>query len=302
VNVSFDSPDPTRRGGEFRFDWPSYNNWGIGTTMPEPVNGKRVDWVSTGSEYTWGQVAYVEGHKFEIGPKTSYRAGSSQAEEWFRPIERPYLNNNYMLPSRSGNRLHIDVPAWGGSDHVGMTTDYERTQQKLTLYQGSTELAQAGHLPPWIITEVPSAGELPYRLVLDASRDTTVSPYSSTTKTEWGFTSKAPSAEESAVLPLLQLHYEVGTDAAGKASKNATLAVAATHLPGAVGVGTISPVTVEISYDDGQTWQMSKSGHGGRFELPKTPKNAQFVSLRAGARDSAGNAVAQTVIRAFGLR
>ena len=301
VNVNFDSPDPTRRGGEFRYDWPSYNNWAIGATTSEPMNEKRVDWVSTGSGYTWGQVAYVEGLLFEIGPKTSYRAGSSQSEQWFKPIERPYLNN-YLLPSRRGNTLHLDVPAWGGSDHIGMTMDYERTRQKLTLYQGSTKLAEAGYLPPYIVTEAPGAGQLPYRLVLDASRDATVSPYSSTTKTDWGFTSKAPSADESAVLPLLQLHYEVATDAAGKASKNATLAVAAAHLPGAVGVGTISPVTVEISYDDGQTWQKSTPGHGGRFGLPKTPTNAQFVSLRAGARDSAGNTVTQTVIRAFGLR
>ncbi|MGW2051914.1 S8 family serine peptidase, partial [Streptomyces sp. NPDC001858] len=69
VNVTFDSPDPTQGGGEFRFDWPSYSNWGLGLTMREPVNGKRVDWVSTGSGYTWGQVAYVDGLLFEIEPR-----------------------------------------------------------------------------------------------------------------------------------------------------------------------------------------------------------------------------------------
>ena len=56
---------------------------------------------------------------------------------------------------------------------------------------------------------------------------------------------------------------------------------------------------VELSYDDGKTWQQV-SGHDGRFRL-SAPKKASFVSLRASARDSAGNTVNQTVIRAAGL-
>lgn len=45
------------------------------------------------------------------------------------------------------------------------------------------------------------------------------------------------------------------------------------------------------------------AGHGtdGRFPLD-APHKASFVSLRATAKDSAGNAVHQPVIRAFGLR
>lgn len=56
-----------------------------------------------------------------------------------------------------------------------------------------------------------------------------------------------------------------------------------------------------MSYDDGRTWRKTACGHDGRFKL-SAPKQARFVSLRAGAHDSAGNAVTQTVIRAFGLR
>jgi subtilisin family serine protease len=300
VNVTFDSPDPTLGGGEFRYDWPAYSNWGIGTTMREPLNAKRTDWVSTGGTNAWGQEAYIDGLLYEIEPRADYRAGSTQTQEWFKPVERPYLNDNYRLPTRSGIRLSADIPAWGGSDHVGMTLDYQRTQQLLTLYQGSTKLAQGSGTG--VGADAPGAGKLPYRLVLDAGRDATVSPYSSTTHTEWGFTSKAPAADQSSVLPLLQLDYGIDTDTAGKAARNATLAVSAAHLPGAAGAGTISPVTVEISYDNGQTWHKSTAGHGARFSLPDAPKKAQFVSLRASAHDSAGNTVTQTVIRAFGLR
>lgn len=301
VNVTFDSPDTTLRGGEFRYDWPAYNpKWGIGMSMSEPVNSQRVDWVSTGPGNSWGQEAYVEGLVYEIEPRTTYKAGSTQTQEWFKPIERPYLNNNYKPPTRSGSHLVLDVPAWGGSDHVGMSLDYQNMHHTLTLYQGDTRLAQNSNNTE-VQSDAPGAGKLPYRLVLDANRDSTVSPYSSTTHTEWDFTSQAAAGDEQAVLPLMQIKYGVDTNAAGKAARNATLAASVAHLAHATGAGTLSAVTLEVSYDDGHTWRKITRGHDGRFGL-SAPKQAQFVSLRAHAHDSAGNAVAQTVIRAFGLR
>ncbi|MET8276916.1 S8 family peptidase [Streptomyces sp. NPDC005096] len=301
VNVTFDSPDTTLRGGEFRYDWPAYNpKWGIGMSMSEPVNSQRVDWVSTGPGNSWGQEAYVEGLVYEIEPRTTYKAGSTQTQEWFKPIERPYLNNNYKPPTRSGSHLVLDVPAWGSSDHVGMSLDYQNMHHTLTLYQGDTRLAQNSNNTE-VQSDAPGAGKLPYRLVLDANRDSTVSPYSSTTHTEWDFTSQAAAGDEQAVLPLMQIKYGVDTNAAGKAARNATLAASVAHLAHATGAGTLSAVTLEVSYDDGHTWRKITRGHDGRFGL-SAPKQAQFVSLRAHAHDSAGNAVAQTVIRAFGLR
>ncbi|MDX2644295.1 S8 family serine peptidase [Streptomyces sp. PA03-1a] len=301
VNVTFDSPDPSLGGGEFRYDWPVYNpRWGIGMPMSEPVNSQRVDWVSTQPAYSWGQEAYVDDLLYEIEPRTTYRAGSTQMQEWFKPIERPYLNNNYMLPTRNGSHLVLDVPAWGGSDHVGMSLDYRDAHHTLTLYQGDTQLAQNSR-NTMVQADAPDVGKLPYRLVLDADRDSTVSPYSSTTHTEWDFTSQAPSGDEQAVLPLLQIYYGVDTDEAGKAARNARLTASVAHLAHAAGAGTLSAVTLEVSYDDGRTWRKVTSGEDGRFGL-SAPKQARFVSMRAQAHDSAGNAVTQTVIRAFGLR
>ncbi|MEV8210428.1 S8 family serine peptidase, partial [Streptomyces sp. NPDC079189] len=253
VNVTFDSPDTTLRGGEFRYDWPAYNpKWGIGMSMSEPVNSQRVDWVSTGPGNSWGQEAYVEGLVYEIEPRTTYKAGSTQTQEWFKPIERPYLNNNYKPPTRSGSHLVLDVPAWGSSDHVGMSLDYQNMHHTLTLYQGDTRLAQNSNNTE-VQSDAPGAGKLPYRLVLDANRDSTVSPYSSTTHTEWDFTSQAAAGDEQAVLPLMQIKYGVDTNAAGKAARNATLAASVAHLAHATGAGTLSAVTLEVSYDDGHT-------------------------------------------------
>ncbi|WP_329140194.1 S8 family serine peptidase [Streptomyces sp. NBC_01476] len=300
VDETFDSPDPTLGGGEFRFDWPSYSDWGIGTTMREPVNERRTDWVSTGGAYQWGQEAYVDGLLYEIEPRTSYRPGSSQDQEWFKPIERPFLNNNYKAPTRSGSWLSMDVPGYGGDDHVGMSMDYQRTQQTLTLYQGDTQLGRGTGTV--VGGTAPGAGKLPYRLVIQNSRDASVSTYSATTSTEWTFSSAAPRQPDAQdVLPLLQLDYGISTDTGGRAARNTALSVSAAQLPGAVGAGRIGAVTVELSYDDGRTWQKSTAGHDGEFRLD-APRRASFVSLRASVRDAAGNGVTQTVIRAFGLR
>lgn len=301
VNVAFDSPDPTLKGGEFRYDWPDFNpdysiGWPFGS---EPVNSQRVDWVSTQPTYSWGQEAYANNLVYEIEPRMRYQAGSTQKQEWFKPIERPYLNDNYKAPTRSGNWLDIDVPAWGSSDHVGIAQN-PYMQNTLTLYQGDTQLAQNSSVSK-LGAEAPGAGELPYRLVLDGSRDDSVTPYSSTTHTEWDFTSQATAGDEKAVLPLLQIKYGVDTDEAGKTAKKASLTASVAHLDHAADAGTLSAVTLEVSYDDGHTWQKITSGEDGRFAL-SAPKGARFVSLRAHAHDSVGNAVAQTVIRAFGLR
>ncbi|MGV9914649.1 S8 family serine peptidase [Streptomyces tendae] len=299
VDVTFDSPDGKGGGGEYRFDWPSYSDWGIGTTMREPVNGTRVDWVSTAGGNRWGQEAYVDNLIYEIEPKRAYRAGSRQSQSWFKPVARPYLHDNYKSPVRIGGRLSADIPGWGGGDHVGMSMDYGRTRQSLALYQGTTLLGQGTGTV--VAADAPAAGALPYRLVLENGRDPGVSPYSSSTRTEWTFTSKAPAENARAVLPLLQLDYSVATDRAGRADRHAALGVTALHLPGAAGAGRVGRPSVEVSYDDGHTWMRLRPRHGGAYTLD-APRRAAFVSLRVSAGDSAGNAVTQTVRRAFGLR
>ncbi|MER7682837.1 S8 family serine peptidase [Streptomyces sp. NPDC096934] len=299
VDETFDSPAPGTTGGEFRFDWPVYNDWAIGGMMPEPVRGKRTDWVSTGSLNSWSQSAYADGLVFEAGPKTSYRAGSTQSEEWFKPIERPYLNDVYSMPTRKGDHLYIDAPAWGSHDHVGMSQMDGVAEQRQTLYQGTTVLGTGTFTN--VSGDAPGAGRLPYRLVVTSKRDVTYTPYSPSTRTEWDFTSKAAADGSDAVLPLLQLDYEVATDSAGRAGRHDTLSVTAAQLPGAVGAGRIGAVTLETSYDGGTTWHRATRDHDGRYRLD-APKKASYVSLRASVEDSAGNAVHQTVIRAFGLR
>lgn len=300
IDVTFESPAPDREaGGEFRFDRPEYNNWAIGTSMPEPARGKRTDWVSTGDDYKWSQEAYAEGVIYEVEPKTSYRAGSRQSQEWFKPIQRPFLNDAFRQPTRKGSHLFVDIPGWGSRNHVGMDQGGVGVSQQQTLYQGSTQLGQGNFTS--VSGDAPSPDRLPYRLVVTGERDVPFTPYSSSTRTEWDFTSKATPDGAEAVLPLVQVEYGIGTDSAGRAGRHDTLSVTAAHLPDAAGAGKIGAVCLELSYDEGRTWQKADCGADGRVRLD-APRKASSVSLRAHAKDGAGNAVHQTVIKAFGLR
>ncbi|MFC3501090.1 hypothetical protein ACFOOK_08955 [Micromonospora krabiensis] len=47
---------------------------------------------------------------------------------------------------------------------------------------------------------------------------------------------------------------------------------------------------------------MDRTKDGSWTARLKAPKGASYVSLRARAADRSGNSVAQTVIRAFGVR
>jgi hypothetical protein len=61
-------------------------------------------------------------------------------------------------------------------------------------------------------------------------------------------------------------------------------------------------VRVEVSLDEGAKWRgvpVIRHGDGYRALVPA---GTGSVSLRVHARDGAGNAVTQTVIRAYGLK
>jgi hypothetical protein len=70
--------------------------------------------------------------------------------------------------------------------------------------------------------------------------------------------------------------------------------------------GTVTTVTLDVSYDDGGTWTPVTLSRGeddrwtGSLKLPKQPGG--FVSVRAGATTDAGFAIRQEIVRAYGLR
>ncbi|MGI3201472.1 hypothetical protein ACRJ4W_29790 [Streptomyces sp. GLT-R25] len=145
--------------------------------------------------------------------------------------------------------------------------------------------------------DVPAA-KASYRFVLDAQRTADWATYSTSTHTEWSFASAH--TNQQTALPLLSLDYDLdGLDLLNRAEskRKSTLELSVRDQKSSI---TARELKTWVSYDDGASWKEVKV-RGGKTEL-KHPKGAEFVSLRVRAADREGNAVDQTVVRAFGLK
>ncbi|MER5689759.1 S8 family serine peptidase [Streptomyces sp. NPDC002205] len=305
VNVSFRNYQPDR-AIEYRKDiW-------HGAEVPSPVpheapaQGERTDWLSTEPDVTWSTKAELPGEVQEHSTPVHYMAGTTTDEHWFGPIERPRVD---FLPARFNSEIYASIPGWGdsGTSHIGSTAAAENPEvlNEVKLYQGDTLMADFNS--DYVDRFGLSPERLPYRLVSENSRGLWTNPYSTSTRTEWGFTSAANEPGTPAVaLPLIQLDYTVDTDTAGKAHRNADLTVTPSHvpLPGVPSSKTIGDVTLDVSYDDGATWNKATLNHigdGWRTSL-HAPAGATYATLRATAHDDQGNSVTQSITRAFGLK
>ncbi|MFJ3140420.1 S8 family serine peptidase [Streptomyces sp. NPDC086843] len=278
----------------------------LSNATPVARQGTLTSWVTAGSDVRWVSDATTA----DLGQRSavrSYEPRGSTSENWFSPIQRPRAVNDGIrlrAPFRTGDIISTSVlPAWGDSGaHAGVVWAAGDTS-KTSLYQGDRLLGE--DVNEHIITVDGVAPEpLPYRLVLEGRRNLPDRPYSTRTRTEWDFTSGTTDYTVLTPLPLVQLDYVVSTDLSGKAHRRTGLTVTPSHLEGAVGAGAIRTVTLEISYDDGVTWRktaLRQSGGGWKAQLDG-PHQARFASLRTTARDTKGNSVSQTVVRAFGLK
>ncbi|MFB7292721.1 hypothetical protein [Actinacidiphila glaucinigra] len=233
--------------------------------------------------------------------------GRTTEVTWFGTVFRPRFNDHaFVPPTRTGNVIELAVPAWGDSGGNHATYDSFRSgtvKETAELYRGGTLLASGWG---YVQAEVPSLKGT-YRLVHTGSREATAEfPYSTSTRTEWTFTSAAPhSAQEPEQLPLVQLDYNLPTSADGKATRNATLLVMPVHLAGAP-PAALQTRKMELSYNDGATWTTAPltgrgNGNGNVSTVLKAPKAAQYVTTRVQARDTRGNTITQTVVRAAGI-
>ncbi|AWS48570.1 serine protease [Streptosporangium sp. 'caverna'] len=303
VNVSFRNYQQAKaveaRNDYWRWGWTTAMNQGGSVT---PALGNRTDWVTAGIQ--WHEEA---GIAREVGQRSAapvtYRAGTTTDVHWFGPIHRP-RSEDETSPLRLDDTIHVVLPSWGdsGAGHIGDTSLNGMVSNTLKLYQGDSLLGER----PFDQLAVPGLRpeRLPYRLVSENSRGDWTNPYSTTTRTEWGFTSGAGKTGEMARLPLIQLDYAVDTDMSGKARRHTGLTVIPSHLESGPKSDTIRAVTLDVSYDDGTTWRrvrLDRGGHGWRADLD-APGKASSVTLRTTAGDLQGNTVTQTITRAFGLR
>ncbi|TDE01489.1 S8 family serine peptidase [Jiangella asiatica] len=144
-----------------------------------------------------------------------------------------------------------------------------------------------------------------------------------TTHTAWTFVSSAPTeleidgcgeilpgANVCAALPVIMLGYEVPLDLFNRApaDRGFGFTVSTDRAVGYSGSAEVTGMTVDVSYDDGATWEPARvipRPRDGEFMVrtnhPKLADTSGFASLRVEAWDDEGNRTTQTIDRAYAL-
>ncbi|MFK0281085.1 S8 family serine peptidase [Streptomyces sp. NPDC090499] len=248
---------------------------------------------------TW-HVVYPnwKANKGEWSPlRTFGEPGTEPAEDWLRQVLRPGSSEEYGRSVRDGDELTLSVPELTDSTpgHYGAVDGVDNTA-KGRLYAdgqlvGDSALGGRG-------TFAVAAGPAAYRFELDVQRRAEWARYSTSTHTEWTFSSAHTDTETA--LPLLTVGITPkGLDLLNRADRRHAVEIG---LPVADQLGSVRARSLKawVSYDDGTSWKEVKVRNGtARF---RPAKGAEAVSLRVRAADRDGNGIDQTVLRAFGLK
>jgi hypothetical protein len=108
------------------------------------------------------------------------------------------------------------------------------------------------------------------------------------------------------LLPLTTVSFAPKVDMENRATAGRRQYVPVTIRRADDGTVVLSSLTVEVSFDDGQTWRkvrVTRDASNGRWLADIShPTGKRYVSLRTRAVDNHGNAVKETIIRAYGLK
>ncbi|MEV5807281.1 hypothetical protein [Streptomyces parvulus] len=100
------------------------------------------------------------------------------------------------------------------------------------------------------------------------------------------------------------MDYEAGLDPAGRAERASDFSITPEVVGADARRDAVSPVGLEVSCNDGVSWrwQSLRDKQGMWKASLNAPRAARDASVRGTAKQRDGGSIAQTVIRAFGLR
>jgi hypothetical protein len=238
-----------------------------------------------------------------LSTPTAYRAGRTVREVWNQAPFAPSFPNPrwpHQSITRLGDTVIVDVPIF--SDAAGHPGGSLSDSEHTTLWRngkvvGESEYAGYGEfaVPP---------GRADYRLVTSSKRSLT--DLSTEVEASWTFRSRHVAGETPARLPLSVVRFtpQLRADNSAPAGQGFVIPVRVQRQPGAP-AARVEKLAVDVSYDGGKTWAKAKlvrTSADGWSALLRHPTGSGHVSLRATARDTAGNTVTQRVIQAYRLR
>jgi hypothetical protein len=277
--------------------------------IPFDLPFRRTEYVNTDGGVRWGaefnqQVPAVgdgwpEAITASVQGLTTYRGGRTYRQEWNRAVFGPsvaHATGRDFWAARLGDAILAGVPLFAeGTGRIGWSlTDKART----ALYSGDRLIGESAE--SWGEFAVPAAPAA-YRLEMSAERG---APHTLSTRVAatWTFRSGHVAGETPRLLPLSTVRFSPRLDQRNAAPAGRRFDVPLTVERQAGSAATrVRSVRVDVSYDDGRTWQRADVRGSGqsRIVTVRHPQAAGFASLRVRAADTAGNTVTQTVVRAY---
>ncbi|MEV1019050.1 S8 family serine peptidase [Streptomyces sp. NPDC050264] len=299
-------------GGEFRYSITDTFPIGLGFLEKIAYPAERTDYVSTGTGQTWHESVQTGPTDLEQrSGLITYKGGTHKELDWFRPVWHPWLGSGLGWgQQRSGSTLQFNTPGWGdsGPDHTGFGDAWSSDTNGMDQYTSvSVDGVQADRKKSsGVYVWDADPAEHTYKVETDTTLDPARWELSTKGHAEWTVRSAETPDDRWTYLPMINLGFDVDTDLAGdvRGGSRVPVGIHGQYVKDASGTGTISGGKLEVSYDDGKTWKaVGLGGHGASWTGSlSVPRGAQYISLRASAKDDKGGAVSQEIIRAVGVK
>ncbi|MBM7490732.1 subtilisin family serine protease [Micromonospora luteifusca] len=288
-----------------------YNVGGSALVLPTVVPGQRVEYYNTKgvkweSDIYFGtrdEVGWLNAQAVLFSTPTAYRAGRTVQENWNQAPFAPSFPTPrwpHQSVTRVGDTILVDVPMFSdAAGHPGGSlSDSERTQ----LWRDGKLVDESEYAGYGEFTVPP--GRADYRLVTSSKRSLT--DLSTEVESTWAFRSGHVAGDTPARLPLSAVRFAppLRVDNSAPAGQDFVVPVRVQRQPGSP-AARVQKLAVDVSYDGGKTWAKAKlvrTSADGWSALLRHPAGTGHVSLRATARDTAGNTVTQRIIQAYRLR
>ncbi|MER5795342.1 S8 family serine peptidase [Streptomyces sp. NPDC001980] len=287
-------------GADTLYTFRPWQLFGVETSVPTQLGTERDEYYYVDPDTRTWHVVYPKWDtlKGEWSPLHTFtEPGTEPAEDWLRQVVRPGSSEEYGLSVRDGDKLTLRVPELTDSTpgHYGVVDGTDNTAKGKLYADG--QLVGDSTLGGYGTFDV-AADRAAYRFELDVQRRAEWARYSTSTHTEWTFSSAH--TDTKTALPLLTVGIAPKRlDLLNRADSGREVEV---RLPVANQLGSVKASSLKawVSYDDGTSWK-EEEVKGGKVRF-KPAKGAETVSLRVLATDRDGNRIDQTVLRAFGLK
>ena len=228
------------------------------------------------------------------------RPGTISRDRWNQGVIGPSMRFPDPFIRRLGDDIVIHLPAYYSdrANHYGGGVEFVESGT-VRLFRNGTLFGEADNPSRASFPVPPEASD--YRLEVESIRAALLE-LSTEIDLAWTFRS---AADEPSALPLTAVSFAPTLDDRNGAPAGGPFAIplALSRQPGSA-AAPLRRLTVEASYDRGQTWRRALLVRFGDVALAiiRHPGQAGTVSLRATAADRDGNTLEQTILDAYRLR